>query len=227
MKLKTILINKILVFSLVFSVYLKAEEQDVGRSGDLGYFFGFSFGNMLKDGGNEDVDLERLIQGMRDSLASNPPQLSKARQDAVIDEVRVRRVSFQDEQRRALMQEGKDFLRANINLQGVKETNTGLQYVVQLEGTGKRPTPDNTVVVHFEGQLVDGTVFDSSIKRGAPTEFGLAQVIPGWTEGLQLMKEGGKTRFFIPAELGYGPGGTRDIPPNSVLIFDVELIEVK
>lgn len=94
-------------------------------------------------------------------------------------------------------------------------------------GTGKSPSADNTVKVHYEGSLINGTVFDSSIERGSPVEFGLSQVIPGWTEGLQLMKEGGKTRFFIPSELAYGAAGSGNIPPNAVLVFEVELIEVK
>ena len=86
---------------------------------------------------------------------------------------------------------------------------------------------ENRVVVHYEGRLIDGSVFDSSIQRGEPVEFGLSQVIPGWTEGLQLMKAGGKSRFFIASNLAYGPAGTGGIPPHSVLIFDVELIEIK
>ncbi len=106
-------------------------------------------------------------------------------------------------------------------------TSTGLQYQHEVVGEGGMPTAADTVEVHYTGTLLDGTEFDSSIKRGKPASFGLGQVIPGWTEGLQLMRVGGKTRFFIPSDLGYGPGGTRGIPPNSVLIFDVELLSIK
>jgi FKBP-type peptidyl-prolyl cis-trans isomerase len=96
-----------------------------------------------------------------------------------------------------------------------------------VEGEGEAPSATDSVVVHYEGSLIDGTVFDSSIARGAPAEFGLNQVIRGWTEGLQLIKPGGKARLTIPSDLGYGPGGVGNIPPNAVLVFEVELLEVK
>jgi FKBP-type peptidyl-prolyl cis-trans isomerase len=109
----------------------------------------------------------------------------------------------------------------------IKTTSSGLQYEHLSSGKGAKPHLEDTVVVHYEGKLSTGRIFDSSIQRGTPAEFGLTQVIAGWTEGLQLIKLGGKTRFFIPPELAYGPGGTRGIPANSVLIFEVELIEIK
>ena len=120
-----------------------------------------------------------------------------------------------------------EFLVENAKKPDVKTTASGLQYIMHKEGTGKQPAATNVVKVHYEGKLVNGEVFDSSFARNEPIEFPLNQVIAGWTEGLQLMKEGGEATFFIPANLGYGAQGQGPIPPNSTLIFKVQLIEVK
>lgn len=123
--------------------------------------------------------------------------------------------------------EGKEFLKQNLEKNGIKVTDSGLQYKVLLEGTGKSPGASDRVTVHYEGTLIDGTKFDSSYDRGEPIDFGLNQVIRGWTEGLQLMKEGAKYKLFIPSDLAYGPQGSPGaIPPNAALIFTVELIRV-
>ncbi|QWF72444.1 FKBP-type peptidyl-prolyl cis-trans isomerase [Methylomonas paludis] len=123
---------------------------------------------------------------------------------------------------------GTAFLAENAKKPGVITTASGLQYQVLTEGTGATPKATDTVTVHYEGTTIDGKVFDSSYKRGAPASFPLNRVIPGWTEGLQLIKEGGKSRLFIPANLAYGARQAGpDIGPNSTLIFDVELIKAK
>ena len=126
-------------------------------------------------------------------------------------------------------EKGEKFLAENKSKEGVKTTASGLQYKITKEGTGKSPAATDRVLVHYEGKLLDGTVFDSSIKRGEPIAFPLNRVIPGWTEGLQLLKEGGKAILYIPSKLAYGPGGTPGGPigPNETLIFEVELIKVQ
>jgi len=121
--------------------------------------------------------------------------------------------------------EGTAFLAENAGLEGVKTTESGLQYKVLTAGEGPKPTVDSTVEVHYAGRLLDGTEFDSSIKRGVPAQFGVTQVIAGWTEALQLMSEGSKWELYIPANLAYGPGGTGPIGPNATLIFEVELLQ--
>lgn len=124
-------------------------------------------------------------------------------------------------------QKGEEFLAANSQLEGVVTTDSGLQYKVLQPGTGQQhPTATDTVKVHYHGTLLDGTVFDSSVERGQPIEFGLHQVIKGWTEGLQLMVVGEKARLFIPSELAYGNRATGSIKPGSTLIFDVELLGI-
>jgi len=123
---------------------------------------------------------------------------------------------------------GEKFLEDNAKKDGVTVTASGLQYKVITEGTGKSPKATDTVLVHYEGTLIDGKVFDSSYKRGEPIEFPLNRVIAGWTEGVQLMKEGAKYRLYLPSRLAYGSRGAgRDIGPNEALIFDVELIKVR
>ncbi|MGQ5700933.1 FKBP-type peptidyl-prolyl cis-trans isomerase [Sandaracinobacteroides sp. A072] len=128
---------------------------------------------------------------------------------------------------RAPARDARDFLAANQEKPGVKTTESGLQVEMLAAGEGDSPRADDTVLVHYEGRLKDGTVFDSSYQRGQPAVFGVGDVIPGWTEGLQLMRPGGKARFTIPPELGYGARGAGGvIPPNAVLVFDVELLAI-
>ena len=122
---------------------------------------------------------------------------------------------------------GREFMEQNAKNDSVIQTQSGLQYMVLKEGTGAKPGPTDEVTVHYTGKLLDGTVFDSSVERGEPATFPLDKVIPGWTEGLQLMSEGSKYRLFIPSELAYGSKGNQNILPNSTLIFDVELIKVE
>ena len=126
-------------------------------------------------------------------------------------------------------EKGEQFLKGNASKEGVKTTASGLQYKITKEGEGKSPKATDTVVVHYRGTLLDGTEFDSSIKRGEPATFPLNRVIPGWTEGLQLLKEGGKATLYIPSKLAYGERGTPGGPigPNEALIFEVELIKIK
>ncbi|MDQ3623701.1 MAG: FKBP-type peptidyl-prolyl cis-trans isomerase [Verrucomicrobiota bacterium] len=127
------------------------------------------------------------------------------------------------------IEKGEKFLAENKSKEGVKVTATGLRYKVVTEGTGKSPKATDTVSVHYRGTLLDGKEFDSSYKRNMPAEFPLNGVIPGWTEGVQLMKEGGKSMFYIPSKLAYGASGTRGGPigPNETLIFEIELLKVK
>lgn len=135
---------------------------------------------------------------------------------------------MQEESTKAARAEGEEFLTKNKENEGIQVTDSGLQYLVVEAGEGDSPKATDTVTVHYEGTLIDGSVFDSSIKRGQPAQFGVSQVIPGWVEGLQLMKPGAKFKFFIPQELAYGPQGSgRSIPPFSALVFEVELIEIK
>ena len=131
------------------------------------------------------------------------------------------------QKKNAQMEAGKQFLAENAKHAEVHQTPTGLQYEILQAGTGNKPGPTTMVTVHYEGKLIDGTVFDSSFKRNQPATFGLHQVIPGWTEGVQLMNEGATFRFYIPYELGYGARGAGGaIPPYATLIFDVQLIKV-
>lgn len=181
----------------------------------------------------DDFDTELFIQGFNNVTDSTDILLEETKAQQVV------RTYFQNKQKAdaAKSQEeainnkadGEKFLAENKTKDGVQTTESGLQYIVLKEGTGAKPTTASKVKVHYHGTLIDGTVFDSSVDRGEPTEFGVTQVIKGWTEGLQLMKEGAKYKFFIPSDIAYGanprPGGA--IKANSALIFDVELLEVK
>ena len=180
----------------------------------------------------DDFDNDLFIQGFTNVLDSTDILLDQNVAQQVV------RTYFQNKQKEEAVkrqeeaarnkEEGEEFLAENKSKDGVQTTESGLQYIVLKEGTGEKPTTASKVKVHYHGTLIDGTVFDSSVDRGEPTEFGVTQVIKGWTEGLQLMKVGAKYKFFVPSNLAYGgnprPGGV--IKPNSTLIFDVELLEI-
>lgn len=189
----------------------------------VAYALGTSIGMQLRQMGAEELDINEFATGVGDALADKTA-MEPAEIQAVINEYFNRKA---EEQSRKAKSAGEDFLAANAKKGGVVTLPSGLQYQVLREGNGKRPKATDQVRCHYEGTLINGTVFDSSYKRGEPAVFGLNQVIKGWTEGVQLMQEGAKYRFFIPYDLAYGERGAgQQIPPFAALIFDVELIEV-
>ncbi|MBV1878064.1 MAG: FKBP-type peptidyl-prolyl cis-trans isomerase [Pseudomonadales bacterium] len=227
MSFKYLITNAIVAVTLVVSNMSFAADEVSQNDDHLAYYYGYSIGNMLRAEGFESIDDAMFNAGIKDALSAKKPRLSQQELEAVVNAVREQRKILKAQQLASLEQEGMAFLTSNATRDGVKTTASGLQYKQLVAGTGKQPSATSTVLAHYKGELINGQEFDSSYKSGAPVEFNLSAVIPGWTEGLQLMKQGGQMRFFIPAELGYGPGGTRNIPPNSVLVFDVELVEVK
>lgn len=191
----------------------------------LSYAWGMAMGQQLKGMGVKDLNKEDFDEAVHASFEGKETKLSTEEAQKILNDY----LQELNKKNEAIAREAGDkFLEANRKNPGVHVTASGLQYVVDKEGTGKQPTATSEVTVHYTGRLLDGTVFDSSINRGEPATFPLNRVIPGWTEGLQLMKEGGKYTFFIPSDLAYGPQGIPNvIPPHSTLIFDVELLTVK
>jgi FKBP-type peptidyl-prolyl cis-trans isomerase FklB len=179
-----------------------------------------------------DVDLEILVTGIKDALSGAKPLMTEQEMKETITALQKDLQAKQQEQTKALAEknkkEGEAFLAENKKKQGVITMPSGLQYKILTDGKGKSPKATDTVTVNYKGTLIDGTEFDSSYKRGQPATFAVNGVIPGWTEALQLMKEGSKWQMFIPSNLAYGERGAGGaIGPNAVLIFEVELISIK
>lgn len=196
----------------------------------VSYALGLGIGSQLKQMGAEKLNIDDFAQAIKDSIAGKE-QIQAAEAQQIVQEFfaeqeKVQRAKAAENGKLAKLA-GEKYLEENAKKEGVQVTESGLQYIVLQEGNGKSPKATDRVKCHYEGMLTDGTLFDSSVQRGEPAVFPLNGVIAGWTEGLQLMKEGGKTRFFIPYHLGYGEAGAAGaIPPYAALIFDVELIEV-
>ncbi len=197
----------------------------------VSYALGLGIGQQLSQMGASELNIDDFAQAIKDVIAGAELKVQHREAQQIVQDYfaqQEKKINAQRaEQGKAQKEAGEKYLAENAKKEGVVTTNSGLQYKVLKEGNGKQPTAKDTVMCHYEGFLIDGTVFDSSVQRGEPATFPLQQVIAGWTEGLQLMKEGAKYRFFIPYRLGYGEGGAgASIPPYAALIFDVELIQV-
>jgi len=236
MKLTTFSFCLLLASTLIFSGC-----NSSGSSGDVSletkvdsvsYSLGYQNGQFLKQRGMTDINPEKLKAGLQTALEEADAQLSDAQMQQVVQ-------NFQQEAQRKTQQKkmkqaqknqkkGEEFLAKNKEKEGVMVADNGLQYKVLEEGSGVSPDSTDKVRVNYKGTLIDGTVFDSSYERGEPVTFPLNRVIPGWTQGLQMMKEGAKYKFFIPGELAYGqnPPPRGPIGPNETLIFEVELLKV-
>ena len=199
---------------------------------NVSYALGLGIGRQLAQMGASDLNIDEFAAAIKDVLAGNPLKVSNKDAQTIVENYFKKKeekmMAERSAQGKVAKEAGEQYLAANAKNEGVVTLPSGLQYTVLREGNGKKPKATDQVVCHYEGFLVDGTVFDSSYQRGEPATFALNQVITGWTEGLQLMQEGAKYRFFIPWRLGYGESGAGTlIPPYSALIFDVELKEVK
>ena len=198
----------------------------------LSYALGHNIGHQLIGMGlQKSLNIDDFAAAVADILQGNTPKMSHEEVHEVLEhyfaELEERQQAEAAERGKAAKGEGEAFLAENKKRTGVVTTPSGLQYEIVKEGTGRQPKASDTVRCHYEGTLIDGTVFDSSYRRGMPAEFGLRQVIAGWTEGVQLMKEGSIFKFYIPYNLAYGERGAgADIPPYAALIFKVELINV-
>ena len=197
----------------------------------LSYALGLGIGQQLANMGAKDLNVDDFGQAIKDVLAGSELKVSHREAQQIVQsyfqQQEEKMQAERAEQGKAHKEAGEKYLAENAKKQGVVTLPSGLQYQVLKEGNGKKPSAKDSVKCHYEGFLIDGTVFDSSVQRGEPAVFGLQQVIAGWTEGLQLMQEGAKYRFFIPYRLAYGEGGAgQSIPPYAALIFDVELLEV-
>lgn len=208
--------------SLLPEVQLSTDEQKAS------YGFGLQFGEQLRRNDFDGLDVEAVLAGIQHWYGHREAALSDAEINPSYQVIQARQKEKADElasKRDALAEK---FLAANAAREGVSTTASGLQYEVLEAGNGASPGPQANVVTHYHGTLVDGTVFDSSVQRGEPAEFGVHQVIPAWTEALQMMSVGDKWRIACPPQLAYGERGAGDaIPPNTALVFEIHLIEIK
>lgn len=238
MKLTTTLFGLFLAGALLFS----GCKSDSGVSSDtslesnidsVSYSLGYQMGSRsLKPQGMTDIKAGKLASGIKAALEDKDAKIDQSQMQQIIRSYQMQAQKRAQQQRmkkgKKNAKEGEEFLAKNKEKEGVKVTDSGLQYKVLEEGSGVSPDTTDKVRVHYKGTLIDGTVFDSSYERGEPVTFPLNRVIPGWTEGLQLMKEGAKYKFFIPGNLAYGqnPPPQGPIGPNETLIFEVELLKV-
>lgn len=197
----------------------------------VSYALGLGIGRQLAQMGASELNIDDFTAAIKDVIAGNELKVSNREAQTIVQDYFRKQEEKLNAERaekgKVAKAEGEKYLAENAKKEGVVTLPSGLQYMVLKEGNGKKPKATDQVKCHYEGFLIDGTVFDSSIQRGEPAVFPLNQVIAGWTEGLQLMQEGAKYRFFIPYILGYGEGGAgASIPPYAALIFDVELLEV-
>ena len=198
----------------------------------LSYALGIGIGSQLAGMGAKELNIDDFAQAIKDVISGSELKVDNAEAQTLVQnffqEQEAKQQAAAAETGKVAKAAGEAFLAENGKKDGVVTLPSGLQYQVLKEGDGKKPSATDQVVCHYEGTLIDGTVFDSSYQRNQPATFGLNQVIPGWTEGVQLMQEGAKYRFFIPYKLAYGERGAgAQIPPFAALVFDVELIEVK
>jgi FKBP-type peptidyl-prolyl cis-trans isomerase len=232
----------VVVLGLLVSVGLFAADEEKAPGGEkapeakadmakVSYCIGISIGRTMKEQ-EIALNVDNFMEGLRQGLAGKDSRITDEEMEKIMtafqQEMVARRTERVKQQADENLKKGQDFLAGNKTKEGVKVLESGLQYKVLREGTGKQPKAEDTVTVHYRGTLLDGTEFDSSYKRNEPATFEVNGVIPGWTEALQLMKEGAKWQLFVPAALAYGERGVGQvIGPNSVLIFEVELITVK
>jgi peptidyl-prolyl cis-trans isomerase len=198
----------------------------------LSYALGIGIGSQLAGMGAKELNIDDFAQAIKDVISGSELKVDNAEAQTLVQnffqEQEAKQQAAAAEAGKVAKAAGEAFLAENGKKDGIVTLPSGLQYQVLKEGNGKKPSATDQVVCHYEGTLIDGTVFDSSYQRNQPATFGLNQVIPGWTEGVQLMQEGAKYRFFIPYNLAYGERGAgAQIPPFAALVFDVELIEVK
>jgi len=229
-KAMKVALTAILSVSFLINICFAAEKLELKDSKDKeSYSLGYQFGQSLK-AQELDINLEVYESGIKDALGGKNPSLSREEMQKTISELQQRIAATRQKGLKEMAEknlaEGKAFLEENKKKEGIKTLPSGLQYKVLAQGSGKTPQATDSVTVNYKGTLVNGTEFDNSYKRGKPTTFQVGKVIKGWTEALQLMKEGSKWELFIPPELGYGNRGAGPVPPNSILLFEVELISV-
>jgi len=209
----------------------EASDPFKSKKEKVSYTLGMTYGKQLKQN-DVDLDYDSFLKGLKDSSTGAGKTLLTEEQARTVymefsQELRAKTVEKQKVEGEKNKKLGEAFLAENKKKDGVKTTASGLQYKIETAGTGKVPAPSETVSCHYRGTLIDGTEFDSSYKRGQPADFGVQGVIKGWTEALQMMPVGSKWKLFIPADLAYGERGRPNIPANSTLLFDIELIAIK
>jgi len=229
-KAMKVALTALLSISFLFNVCFAAEKVELKDQKDKeSYSLGYQFGQSLK-AQELDINLEVYESGIKDALGGKNPSLSREEMQKTISELQQRIAATRQKGLKEMAEknlaEGKAFLEENKKKEGIKTLPSGLQYKVLAQGSGKTPQATDSGTVNYKGTRVNGTEFDNSYKRGKPTTFQVGKVIKGWTEALQLMKEGSKWELFIPPELGYGNRGAGPVPPNSILLFEVELISV-
>ncbi len=225
MRMVTKLLLGVSMLGIAISCSKKVGKLDTTEK-KFSYTIGQQIGNNLKQQ-QIGIDTDVLAASIEEALSEKESRLSPEEMQKVLQDVQKQLLEKRQAEAKTNMEDGQKFLEENKSKEGVQVTESGLQYIVEKEGEGSSPSDDDTVEVHYRGTLINGEEFDSSYERNQTAKFPVRGVIPGWTEGLKMMKKGAKYKFFIPADLAYGERGRPGIPPNSTLIFDVELIDIE